>query len=533
VFYLAVIVTNIRAGLERSEDDVIEKALSHVKKTRNDLKNAYIIKVSVDARHKNNLCLVYSVGLEFSCDEEKIVAEAKDKSVTLHKKTVYEPPIGTKKLENRPVIVGFGPAGMFAGLLLAEKGYRPIIAERGEAVEQRIGAVEKFFKTGVLDTHSNVQFGEGGAGTFSDGKLTTRIGDPRCEMIIDEFVKFGAPQSIKRLAKPHIGTDNLRMVVKNIRNRIISLGGEIHFNTTLTGIGIKNGKVKSVFLNGEEVPAQAVILAIGHSARDTFSTLLETGVVLVPKPFSVGVRVEHLQSEIDKALYGKLAGHPALPHGAYALSYREGGRAVYTFCMCPGGSVVAAASEEGSVVTNGMSYYKRDGKNANSALVVSVSPQDFGSHPLDGVKFQRQLEAAAFDRGGKNYFAPCQTVGDFLNGTNGFHPGRVVPSYPIGVCACDIGGLFPNYITAMLKKGLLVFDKKLSGFAAGDTVMTGVETRTSSPVRIERGGSFEAVGINGLYPAGEGAGYAGGIMSAAADGLRVAEAIMSEYAPLK
>lgn len=530
---MAVIINNIRASLEENEDDVIDKALKRIHQKRSDAVKAYIMKSSVDARHRSSLCLVYSVGIELAGGEAEAVAAAGDPNVRLRGNVVYAPPIGSETLRSRPVIVGLGPSGMFAGLLLAKNGYRPLIVERGAPVDDRVAAVERFFDGGTLDTHTNVQFGEGGAGTFSDGKLTTRIGDPRCETVIDEFVKNGAPESIKRMAKPHIGTDNLRLVVKNIRNKIISMGGEIRFNTTLSGIGIKERTVRSVFLDGEEIPTDVVLLAIGHSARDTFDMLLRLGVFLEPKPFSVGVRIEHLQSEIDKALYGKLAGHPALPHGEYQLSLRQGERAVYTFCMCPGGSVVAAASEQGGVVTNGMSLYKRDGKNANSALVVSVSPSDYGSEPLDGVHFQQHLECAAFAAGASSYRAPCQTVGDFMDGSGSFHMGRVSPTYPIGVTPCNLATLFPQYVTNMLRSGLLVFDKKLHGFAARDAVMTGVETRTSSPVRITRAENFETSRVSGLYPAGEGAGYAGGIMSAAVDGLRTAEAIMARYAPLE
>lgn len=529
---MAVIVNNVRASLGESEQDIIDKALSKIRKKRCDAANAYIMKSSVDARHRNNLCLVCSIGLELSGGEAEAVKAANDPTVRLREETKFEPHFGSLKLPSRPVIVGFGPAGMFAGLMLAKYGYRPIIAERGCSVEGRVKAVENFFNGGELDTSSNVQFGEGGAGTFSDGKLTTRIGDPRCETVIDEFIKCGAPETIKHMAKPHIGTDNLRLIVKNMRERIISLGGEVRFNTTLDGIGLKSGRVESVSLNGEKTAADTVVLAIGHSARDTFSLFLKNGLYLEPKPFSVGVRIEHLQSEIDKALYGDFAGHPALPHGEYQLSLREGSRAVYTFCMCPGGSVVAAASEQGGTVTNGMSLFSRDGKNANSALVVSVGAEDFGSSPLDGVEFQRKLERAAFGAAGGDYKAPCQTVGDFEKGTGSLTLGRVSPTYQRGASAANLSTLFPGVVADMLHKGLRVFDRKLSGFAAPDSLMTGVETRTSSPVRITRGETYEALGFEGIYPAGEGAGYAGGIMSAAVDGMRAAQAIMEKYAPL-
>lgn len=531
---MAIIVSNIRAGLSKNEDDVIDIALSKIKRSRGEAVNAYIIKKSVDARHKD-ISIVYSVGIELvhEADERAAVAAANDKDVRYRAKTEYSLKVGTERLSARPIVVGFGPAGMFAGLLLAQYGYRPLIIERGAPVEERVAAVERFWSGGAFDAHTNVQFGEGGAGTFSDGKLTTRISDPRCDMVIDEFVKNGAPQIIKQAAKPHIGTDNLRTVVKNIRNKIISLGGEIRFNSKLTDIEINGGKVNSVFIDGEKTEAGAVILALGHSARDTFSILLQKGISIVPKPFSVGVRIEHLQKEIDKALYGEFAGHPALPKGEYQLSLRKGERAVYTFCMCPGGLVVAAASQEGGVVTNGMSYYKRDGDNANAALAVSVSPKDFGHNPVDGINFQERLERAAFAAGGGGFRAPCQTVGDFLAGTNTAHFGRVVPTYSVGVNPYNLEKLFPKYITEMLRCGIRAFDKKLRGFAASDSVLTGVETRTSSPVRILRDNeTFEALGVSGLYPAGEGAGYAGGIVSAAVDGLRTAESIIKKYAPI-
>lgn len=529
---MAIIISNIRVGLETNEFDVINAALKYVGVGRGALLNGYIVKSSVDARHRNNLCLVYSVGLELKSGEADVVAKAADRNVVLRESAAaYEPKMGSEKLSTRPVIVGFGPAGMFAGLLLAKHGYRPLIVERGAPVEKRIAAVGNFFETGNLNTQSNVQFGEGGAGTFSDGKLTTRIGDSRCETVLREFVNNGAPEVIMRAAKPHIGTDNLRVVVKSIRNQIISCGGEIRFETKLDGIGLKNERLTSVTLDGAETKTDVMLLAIGHSARDTFQMLLDSGVILEPKPFSAGVRIEHLQSEIDRALYGSLAGHPSLPHGEYQLSLREYGRAVYTFCMCPGGSVVAAASEQGGLVTNGMSLYSRDGKNANSALVVSVSPSDFESGPLAGVAFQHRIEQAAFAAGGANYRAPYQTVGSFL-GVSSFGDGRVEPTYPLGVTPCNLDSLFPDYISDMLRGGLRNFDRKLHGFAASDAILTGVETRTSSPVKIPRGETLEAAGIGGLYPVGEGAGYAGGIMSAAVDGLRAAEAVMAKYAPL-
>ncbi|MBQ7816900.1 MAG: hypothetical protein IJ339_06070, partial [Oscillospiraceae bacterium] len=421
-----------------------------------------------------------------------------------------------------------GPAGMFAGLYLARAGACPVIFERGAKVEERTAAVENYWQGGVLNEKANVQFGEGGAGTFSDGKLTTRINDPRCDFIIAEFEKHGAPKEILSKAKPHIGTDMLRKVVKNIREEIISLGGEIHFLSKIDDIGIKNGRIVSVSAEGTAFSAENVIIAAGHSARDTFAMLKEKGVLMEAKPFSVGVRIESLQADIDKGLYHSLAGHKALPKGEYQLSHNTKGRGVYTFCMCPGGNVVAAASEEDTVVVNGMSLHARDGKNANSAVVVSVTPQDFGGDFTKAIEFQRQLERKAFEMGGRNYKAPAQTVGNFLQNKAGLALGKVTPTYPIGVTECNMADLFPAEITNELKNALPAMNRKLNGFATEDSVITGVETRTSSPVRILRGENYQS-NIKGVYPCGEGAGYAGGIMSAAVDGVRIAQQICSEY----
>lgn len=530
---MALIVGNIRLPLEDSDGAALRVALNQLSLSGSDVKKIYIVKSSPDLRHRSNPCLVYSVGIELGSEkaEEAAVATAASQSVTLRKRAAFAPQPGTQLLAGRPVIAGFGPAGMFAGLLLSRAGYRPLIIERGADVDTRVRDVEGFWSTGNLNPSSNVQFGEGGAGTFSDGKLVTRINDPLCETVLNEFVKHGAPQSVVRLAKPHIGTDKLRQVVKSIRESILQNGGEIRFMTKLTDIEIKDGVLRCVTLSGcGEVETGALILSIGHSARDTFEMLIKAGVRLEPKSFSVGVRIEHLQADIDRGLYGALAGHPRLPRGEYRFSLRQGGRAAYTFCMCPGGTVVAAASEEGHVVTNGMSYSARDGRNANSALAVSV---EAFSAPLEGVAFQRRLEAAAYVAGGGNYKAPFQTVGAFFDGSADFKTGRVRPTYPVGVTPARLDRLLPEDVTKMLKEGIAAFDKKLAGFAASDALLTGVETRTSSPVRIKRTGSYEAEGVEGLYPAGEGAGYAGGIVSAAVDGMRAAGSIIERFAPPK
>lgn len=530
-----IVISGIRTGIMEGFSHAAERAAAELGVSREKVKGSHVVKTSVDARRRGNISLVWSVGLELGSrgEEAAAVANCKKQTVTLHDPQPYRVPHGTEPLEHRPVIAGFGPAGMFAGLLLAREGYRPLILERGGPVERRVAAVERFWREGVLDTDTNVQFGEGGAGTFSDGKLTTRIHDPRCEFVLREFVRFGAPDEILYKAKPHIGTDLLRGIVRSIRREILALGGEIRFDTRLEDILCSTGRLCGVAAAGAEIPAEVLILAVGHSARDTFALLMKKQMELVVKPFSVGVRIEHLQGVIDRGLFGEFAGHPALGKGEYQLSHRQGDRAVYTFCMCPGGVVVPAASEESAVVVNGMSEYARDGRNANSALVVSVDGRDFGGRPEDAIAFQRGLEQAAYRMGGGGYRAPAQTVGGFINGRAELRLGRVEPTYAAGVEPAGLHTLFPPQITDMLRTGLLVFDRKLHGFACKDAVLTGVETRTSSPVRILRGEDGQAVSLPGVYPCGEGAGYAGGIMSAAVDGLRIAESVIARYRPGK
>ena len=444
--------------------------------------------------------------------------------------------IDTRKAaaRNRPVVVGMGPAGLFAGLALARMGARPVVIERGKPVEARAKDVEAFWNGGVFDPASNVQFGEGGAGAFSDGKLNSGIKDARCRRVLEAFVGAGAPEEILWEAKPHIGTDRLRGAVRGLREQILALGGEVRFETRLVGLETEGGRVTGARVTGpageETIPTDHVILAVGHSARDTFEWLHAMGLAMSPKPFAIGARVEHSQRMIDISQYGPAAAHPALGAADYKLSvHLPGGRSVYTFCMCPGGQVVAAASEEGGVVTNGMSLFARDGENANSALLVNVTPEDFGGDdPLAGVRFQRKWERAAFAAGGGDYRAPAQRVGDFMARRPSEGPGKVKPSYRPGVKWGSVDACLPAFVTDAMREALPLLDRKLKGFADPDAVLTAVETRSSSPVRIERDAACVSVTLRGLYPCGEGAGYAGGIMSAAVDGLRCAEAVLAD-----
>ena len=524
-----ILVNNIKTPLGTPEEAAVELVLKGLRIGRGEVKEAYVSKSSLDARHPPKIFIVSSVAVRLFSGEEAAAARCKD--------AVYKPDAsfsvqhGSERLPGPVVIAGYGPAGMFAADLLAREGYRPFVLERGYPVEERVKAVERFWREGTLDPACNVQFGEGGAGTFSDGKLTTRINDPLCGYVLERFAAHGAPAEALRRAKPHIGTDLLRGMVASMRRELLQHGGEVKFSTRLSGLSVKNGQLTSVTTDNGPLPAGQLVLAIGHSARDTFQMLAKLGLAMEPKPFSVGVRIEHLQADIDRGLYGGMAGHPALPPGEYQLSLRQGDRAVYTFCMCPGGFVVPASSAEGEVVTNGMSEYRRDQANANAALAVSVDSRDFGGGVLDGMVFQQRLEREAFAMSGGGYQGCGADVGSFLVGKPGLSIGRVVPSYSLGVAAADFDALFPREITRMLRTGLRAFDRRLPGFAGEDAILTGVETRTSSPVRILRGDGLEALGVKGLYPCGEGAGYAGGIMSAAVDGVRAALRIIAQYAP--
>ena len=487
-----------------------------------------IVRRSVDARKKPDIRIVYTVDVTVEGNEKKSLKDARCKRASLAPVSYYKVPKAKGLPKHRPVVVGFGPAGMFAALILAINGLCPIVLERGEDAASRHAKVEHFFKTGELNTRSNIQFGEGGAGTFSDGKLNTGVNNPRIGWVLEQFVKAGAREDILFDTKPHVGTDVLLTVVQNIRQRIISLGGEVRFNAQVTDILRHGDQLTGLQINGEEVlTCDHVIFAIGHSARDTFRHLEAMGIPMEAKPFAMGVRIEHLQENIDKAQYGRH--DPVLPPADYKLVKHLENETVYTFCMCPGGYVVAAASEEGRCVTNGMSYADRDGTNANAALLVTLNPKDFpGEGALSGMYWQESIEEAAFRAGGGNYHAPAQCVGDFLNGRPSEGPGKVQPTYRPGVTWCDLHDVLPEKITRAIAEALPQLDGNLSGFADADSVLTAPETRSSSPVRIIRDESKQSIGLKGLYPAGEGAGYAGGIMSAAIDGIQSAEALLEQ-----
>ena len=512
------IVNSIRLQIESPAEEALAQA---AKVSGLPLSQAFVLRRAVDARRAVPV-FVYSVGFDVP-HRGDVTGAAWQEEYTLPK------PTGRQRMDGRPIVVGFGPAGMFCALALAERGYCPIVLERGADVETRQKALEKFFTTGELDPDTNVQFGEGGAGTFSDGKLGTRIGDMRCRWILKRFVEFGAPERILWQAKPHVGTDLLCRIVKRVRQRIEELGGEVIFCATLTGIDRIGGSVSGVRVGGvEKIKSDCVVLATGHSARDIYELTAKLELPMAAKPFSVGVRIEHRQEDIDSSLYKGYAGHPLLGAAEYTYSLRKGERGVYNFCMCPGGEVIAAASEIGGVVTNGMSNSARAGVNGNAALCVSVLPQDFGGDLFGGVRFQRQLEQAAFGVT-DSYRAPAQMVKDYMAGVKTAQFGRVKPTYSAGVVPYDLNGILPSFVNEYLRFGLKNFVLQGRFYADGEAVLTGVETRTSAPLRIERNEQMVSAVLDGLYPCGEGAGYAGGIMSAAADGLAVAEQIMKRY----
>jgi len=515
-----IILQNIRLPFTASAEEAVDTAFLRAKKCGLSVRDGYIYKRSIDSRHKDDILFVYSVAMKCSNVNGKALERL---GAVLAKEEWSLPHQGDLALSAPPVVCGFGPCGMFAALTLAEQGYAPVVLERGSDVMTRKKEVERFMKLGILDTESNIQFGAGGAGTFSDGKLVTRISDPSCKYIFDRLCEFGAPKEIMYDSKPHVGTDKLLGIVDSISKRIEELGGKILYNTKLTAINKVGGRITSVVCDKGEIECGALVLATGNSARDTYRYLVSEGYETENKPFSVGLRIEHLREDIDFAMYGKHAGDPRLGAAPYNFSKRVGEVGVYTFCMCPGGEVIAATSAENSVVTNGMSYYARDAVNSNSAILVSVAPDD-------PIEYQESLERAAFNAGGGEYYAPVQTVGDFLDGTLLTKPDRIKPTYMGGkVRDYDLSTLFTRDITDMLRLGITSFDRSLSGFACRDSVLTGVETRTSAPIRIKRDERLCAVGTENLYPCGEGAGYAGGITSAAADGLRIACAIIEKY----
>ena len=483
-----------------------------------------IVRRSVDARKKPEVKIIYTLDVTVEGSEAKLLKHAACKRASLAPVSFYQPPKPRPAAEIRPVVVGFGPAGMFAALILALAGQRPLVLERGEDAATRHKKVEAFFSGGPLDPQSNVQFGEGGAGTFSDGKLNTGVNNPRIAWILEQFVAAGAREDILYDAKPHVGTDVLLDVVQNLRKRIIALGGEVRFCTQVTGLEQENGELRALMTQtGERIPCRKAVLAIGHSARDTFSMLEEQKIPMEPKPFSMGVRIEHLQKDVNRAQYG--AENPALPPADYKLVKHLDQNTVYTFCMCPGGYVVAAASEPGGVVTNGMSNADRAGENANAALLVTLNPEIF-PYPgnLGGMRWQREIEQRAYQVSG-SYRAPAQRVGDFLDGHASTGPGSVSPTYRPGVTWCDLHEVLPEVITRALEQAIPALEGSLAGFSHPDGVLTAPETRSSSPVRILRDETRQSR-LKGLYPCGEGAGYAGGIMSAAVDGILTAEAVL-------
>ncbi|HEV2612188.1 MAG TPA: NAD(P)/FAD-dependent oxidoreductase [Noviherbaspirillum sp.] len=528
-------LTDVQLPLDHAEEELHAAILARLKIDAAELVGFTVFRRGYDARKRSAISLVYTLDVDVRNEAPLLQRFAGAPNVKpapdMTYRFVAEAPAGGT---SRPVVIGTGPCGIFVGLLLAQMGFRPIILERGKAVRERTKDTWGLWRKRELHPESNVQFGEGGAGTFSDGKLYSGIKDPKHygRKVLTEFVKAYAPPEILYVSKPHIGTFRLVKMVEAMRATTESLGGEFRFGCKVDDIDIENGQVRGVRLEGgETIAADHVVLAVGHSARDTFQMLYDRGVYMEPKPFSIGFRIEHPQSLIDRARFGKFAGHPMLGAADYKLVHHgSGGRSVYSFCMCPGGTVVAATSEPGRVVTNGMSQYSRNERNANSAIVVGITPADYpgdrgSGHPLAGIDLQRALESRAFEMGGGNYDAPGQLIGDFLAGRASTAFGSVLPSYKPGVRLCDLAPSLPAYAIEAIREALPVFDRQIKGYAMEDGVLTGVETRTSSPVRITRLDNYQSRNVKGLFPAGEGAGYAGGIFSAAVDGIRVAEAV--------
>jgi len=519
-------VNELKLGINDRKIILKNKIAKKLNITIDDILEYKIFKESIDAR-KADIKMIYTVDVSIK-DETRILKKGKFKESPDYDYKKVKPILNK---EIRPIVVGSGPAGMFNALILCQNGYKPIILEQGEKVENRIKSIKRFWNESILNENSNVQFGEGGAGTFSDGKLTTRIKDPRCRKVLEEFVSLGAPEEIIYKNNPHIGTDNLRKVIVNLRKKIESLGGEFRFNSKVTDLIINETLIEGVEINNDyKLMSSIVILAIGHSSRDIFEKLYEKHIKIEAKPFAIGVRIEHPQKMIDENQYGNAKLREKLGPATYKLTYNSKLRGVYTFCMCPGGSVVASSSEKDTVVTNGMSEYKRDKENANSAILVTVRPEDYGiDSPLDGMYFQRNLEKKAFILGGGNYHAPATLVGNYLNGENAkIEKREIKTSYKPGVKFIDFNELLPKFMNDSIKEALEYFNKRINGFKRDDAIITGIETRSSSPIRIVRNSdSFESENICGLFPCGEGAGYAGGIMSSAVDGIKVAEKIMA------
>ncbi len=524
-------ITELKLPIDHPDEDLRPALLQRLGIASDELLEFTLFKRSYDARKKSSeLCFIYTIDFEVRDEAALLLRLADDRHLNpapdVSYKVVGHAPEG---LTERPVVVGFGPCGIFAGLLLAQMGFKPIILERGKEVRQRTKDTWGLWRKNVLNPESNVQFGEGGAGTFSDGKLYSQIKDPKFHgrKVLHEFVKAGAPEEILYVSKPHIGTFRLTGVVENMRHQIEALGGEVRFEQRVTDVLIDNGQLQGVVLDGgERIDSRHVIMALGHSARDTFRMLHSRGVYMEAKPFSVGFRIEHPQSLIDRARLGKYAGHPKLGAADYKLVHHaKNGRSVYSFCMCPGGTVVAATSEPNRVVTNGMSQYSRNERNANSGIVVGITPEDYPGSPLAGIELQERLESHAYVLGGSTYEAPAQLVGDFIAGKTSQALGSVEPSYKPGVKLVDLADALPAYAIEAIREALPAFDKQIKGFALHDAVLTGIETRTSAPLRITRNESMQSLNVKGLFPAGEGAGYAGGILSAGVDGIRIAEAL--------
>jgi hypothetical protein len=526
-------ISEIRLPLEHPPAALSDEVAIRLGVALPEITELRVFRRSCDARKAAAPTFIYSVDVALPDEAAVLERHAGDRHVQpapeMHYHFVGRAPL---PLTTRPIVVGFGPAGIFAALVLAQSGFRPIVVERGKAVRERTQDTWGLWRKRILDPESNVQFGEGGAGTFSDGKLYSQIKDPRHygRKVLSEFVRAGAPEEILYVSKPHIGTFRLVGMVEQMRREIELLGGEVRFRQRVTGLQIEQGRVLGVTLaSGESLPGEHVVLALGHSARDTFEMLHRAGVLMEAKPFSIGFRIEHPQALIDKARFGTLAGNPLLGAADYKLVHHcRNGRSVYSFCMCPGGTVVAATSEANRVVTNGMSQYSRNERNANAGIVVGITPLDYPGGPLAGIELQRELEARAFQLGGGGYAAPAQLVGDFLAGRASTSLGSVIPSYQPGVHLTDLATALPGYAIAAIREALPAFERQIRGFAMADAVLTGVETRTSSPLRITRGDDCQSLNVRGLYPAGEGAGYAGGILSAGVDGIKVAEAVTRE-----